>query len=169
MGNRIRRRIVLVCTGNTCRSPLAEGILKKLLPQSWKDRLQITSAGIAAVEGRSVSTNSLMVAAENGIDLSEKKSNRLTFDFVEDSDLVIVMENSQRIALLATSTGSSDRIVTLRGLAPSGEDSAGDDISDPFGGSIEQYRETFHQIQAALEKGWPEIEKRLRGKSLSTD
>ena len=169
MKEETKMRIVFVCTGNTCRSLLAEGILERSLPDEWRDRVEITSAGVAAAGGQEISQFSLMVAAENGIDISRSRSRRMTTEVANEAALLIVMENSHKLPLLAAVDGGSEKTYLLRDFLPPGDPLSGEDIVDPFGGRLEDYREVFRQIRSALEKGWPLIEKRLTEEAVSTD
>jgi protein-tyrosine phosphatase len=163
MGENAEYLVVFVCTGNTCRSPLAEGALRKLLPDSWRDRVEILSAGVSAVPGVSVSRNSDRVAARNGIDISAKRSIPLSAELARRADLLIAMESSHVRALEGILRGrGTEKIVLLRDLLPLDDPTSGTDIPDPFGGSLEEYEQTFRQIWSALSRGWPAIEKRLR-------
>lgn len=163
MGKNAEYLVVFVCTGNTCRSPLAEGALRKLLPDTWRDRVEILSAGVAAVPGASVSRNSDKVAARNGIDISAKRSIPLSPELARRADLLIAMEASHARAVEAILQGKeTEKIVLLCDLLPPDDPISGTDIPDPFGGTLEVYEQTFRQIWSALSRGWPAIEERLR-------
>ncbi len=153
--------IVFVCTGNTCRSPLAEGVLRKILPEEWKTRVEVVSAGVAAAPGVAVSRNSAAVAERKGVDLSGKVSIPLNRELGSRADLLIAMEAFHISAIQSIVGGGDSRVVLIGDLLPADHPMAGADISDPFGGSIEEYEVTLYQIWSALDEGWPQIERRL--------
>lgn len=167
MPDRKKQLVIFVCTGNTCRSPLAEGAFRKILPEKWRERVDVISAGVAAAPDAAVSRNSVAVAARNSIDLSQKRSIPLTSELGERADLLIALEAFHIPAIQSVLGGEATKIVLLRDLLPPDDPMAGLDISDPFGGSMEEYEDTFRQIWSAIEKGWPQIERRLSDGSLS--
>ncbi len=153
--------IVFVCTGNTCRSPMAEGALRAMIPDCRADRVEIGSAGIAAVPGKRVTPLAAEVAARRGIDLASGRSRPFTEELARRADLIICMESSHRSAAEAVARGGRGKVVLLQDFLPPSDPMFGKDIPDPFGGSMEEYEETFHRIRRALESGWPVIEKWL--------
>ena len=94
--------ILFVCTGNICRSPMAEGILKKLVTEARLDGIRAASAGVCALPGNPASTLARKVAGENGVDISEHRARPVSSDIIDQSDLVLVMEPAHRKSLLAS-------------------------------------------------------------------
>ncbi len=127
-------KITFVCTGNTCRSPLAEGYLKSLNLKG----LEVESRGLAA-NGSPVSQNSLLVARESGLDISQHISKQFTH-YDTQCDKIICMSQSHLEALKSAGVDSSKLSVL------------GDGISDPYGMPIEHYRICFNEIREQLDR-----------------
>ena len=137
--------ILLVCSGNTCRSPLAAAILAdKLsrLPEFAGDSVQ--SAGVAAWDGTPASEGAYLVALERGLDLSSHRARMLTADQVRAADLVLTMSEShaRRVAEL----GGEQKVYPLGEYV--GEDRR--EIPDPMGGDVAGYRDTATLLDEML-------------------
>lgn len=135
--------VLFICTGNTCRSPMAELCFAGML----KGKVRSVSAGLYAFDGEAMSGNSLAVLAENGIDGSMFRSQSVTYDLVRESSLILTMTASHRRELLMRVPEASEKCFTLLADA---------DVSDPFGQSTGVYRETLAEIRRGLEK-WKEF------------
>ena len=131
--------ILFVCTGNTCRSPMAEGFTKKLLAGKLKcdiDRLQqmgykITSAGVIALDGIDASAEAIRFCASRGINITGHKSRRLTAEMLKEADYIFAMSAGHRDDIIRLFPASAEKCMLL-------ED--GGDINDPIGGDFEAYK-----------------------------
>ena len=133
-------KIVFICTGNTCRSPMAEGLFKALNGEQ-KTGLEAISAGIFTNNGMSASENAVIVAKELGADISNHKSQMLNGDIVNDAKYLVCMTGAHYDQILLKFPNVSDKLFTL---SPT-------DIDDPFGGNIDEYRSCATQIKSAVE------------------
>ena len=141
-------RILFVCSGNTCRSPLAEAIARQLAADRGLHDVTVASAGISAWEGAPASDGSLLVAMERGLDLSAHRARLLDRAMVDDAELILCMGPQHRDAAVAT--GGEGKAFLLTEWASRGEDARG--VSDPYGGDLAGYRRAADDIAAALEK-----------------
>lgn len=128
--------IVFVCTGNTCRSPLAEGLMKKLLADKGIDSISVTSAGLAAYPGDEVSEKSVIAAQKYGVDISAHRSRRISEYMLADSVFVcMTVAHAQALAPYL----DENRLFVI-----------GNGVADPYGGTQEIYDYCAEQINAAL-------------------
>ncbi len=154
-------RLVILCTGNTCRSPLAEAAFRRELGAD-AERVEIASAGTSAAEGQPASAGTRDVASRAGLDLSTHRSRRATADLVRGADLVLVMEPEH--ARAARSLGADARAVHVLSEWPeTGEPALA--VSDPFGGSLEAYEECWRRIRHHVRRIVPRIREALRARS----
>lgn len=133
--------IVFVCTGNTCRSPMAEALLK-----DKTNAHTVSSCGLSVPFPAPAAENAVRVMAEKGIDISDHRATQLTADTVEKAELILTMTEGHRKILTTLFPSAKEKTHTLSEFA--GENG---DIADPFGGDIETYRLCAAQIAHLLE------------------
>jgi protein-tyrosine phosphatase len=151
-------RLVLLCTGNTCRSPMAAAAFREELGAD-AGRVEIVSAGTAAVDGQPASAGARKAAAHAGLDLSAHRSRRATAGLVRDADLILVMEREH--ARAAEALGADpDRVHVLSEWPAPGE--PGLAVSDPFGGSPEAFEECMRRIRRHVRRLVPHVRAALR-------
>jgi protein-tyrosine phosphatase len=154
-------RVLFVCTGNTCRSPMAQALCAKLLaerlgcaPQDLRERgFQVQSAGLAAYRGDEASPEAVAVAQEFGVDLSAHRSQPLTLDLFLGADFLFTMTQSHLSALLDYNIGVGPE---LRLLSPQGAD-----VVDPIGRDTQVYRDCAQEITQHLQALLPELQRAL--------
>jgi L-threonylcarbamoyladenylate synthase len=152
LGDELVFTVLFVCTGNTCRSPMAEAILKNLLPEEVLKRVEIFSKGTDAPLGMPVSKEVEIVLQELGIELQEHYSALLRREDVKKADLILCMEN-YHISVVKSMGGEA------KALLLGGED----EIQDPIGLSLSIYRYVRNQIKDSLENIWiPYIVRKIK-------
>lgn len=134
-----------MCSGNTCRSPLAEGIANKLL--AGREDIEVASAGTSAFEGSPASENSLQVAARHDIDISAHRSRLLNRKRVEGADLIVTMATGHRETIAELAPDALGRTYLLTDFC----DEHSGDIADPVGGGIDTYERTYMMIRRCVE------------------
>ena len=145
-------RVLFVCTGNTCRSPLAESIARDLGVRRQVTDVQFSSAGTSAWDDAPASDGALLVGLERGLDLNSHRARQLSSEIVERSDLILAMgpHHLERIEAL----GGVGKAHLLTGYASHGKDVRA--ISDPFGGNLDVYRaaadELTHEIERVFDR-----------------
>ena len=155
-------RVVFVCTGNTCRSPLAAGALTQELGAE-ASRVDVSSVGTGAWEGEPASEYSVEVAARDGIDLKAHRSRRATPALLRQADLVLVMERSHLEAVRNLGADSGRTFVISEWPVPGEPDLT---VSDPFGGSIEAYEECWRRIRRHVRRAAPHVIEAARARSV---
>lgn len=129
------RRVLVVCIGNICRSPMAEGLIRQAVPE-----VQISSAGMSALVGHGADPIAVQIMAGIGVDISEHRARMLTDAIARDADLILVMDEQQRQQL-------ATQYPYVRGKVFKLGEASRQDIPDPYRQDPEVFRTVFSMIE----------------------
>src|SRR5882724_11391534 len=149
------KTILFVCTGNVCRSPMAEGIFRQAI--RGRSDYRVVSAGLGAMEGQSPSPYAVQAVRELGIDISGQRSRMLTPELVHQADFIFGMTHSHIDTVMLLYPHAAEKTFLLREFDET-LDLFEKDISDPIGGAYEVYLNCRDQIEQGIASLLPFIE-----------
>ncbi|MBI3880619.1 MAG: ribose 5-phosphate isomerase B [Verrucomicrobia bacterium] len=142
------KRILFICTGNICRSPMAEALFRHATAGREQQHVAL-SAGIGAINGQQPSGHAIRAMRDLGVDISNQRSRMLTADLVAQADYIFGMTHSHVDAVMLLYPQAAEKTFLLREFDETLDDYE-KDISDPIGGSFEIYRECRDQIEQGI-------------------
>ena len=152
--------LLLVCTGNCCRSPMGVGVLKKKLPYWVKKRVRILSCGTSAFGGSPPTENAKIAARERGADISLNRSRSLSRDLITEADLILVFERKHLERVKDLVPESADKTFLLKEFKKR-KSISDENIKDPIGGSLQVYRNCISEIEKSLKPVIKYLERKI--------
>lgn len=149
------RSILFVCTGNSCRSIMAEGLMKKYLKALDKGTIEVQSAGVGAVGGFSPTEETIEVMKAEGVDISGYTSKRITPEMIKKSDLILVMEDAHKEIVTRLMPEGAKKVYLLKEFLIDKADKNYPDnrnIPDPIGKPMDYYKLSFEVIKSQIER-----------------
>ncbi|NLK65354.1 MAG: low molecular weight protein arginine phosphatase [Tissierellia bacterium] len=149
--------ILFVCTGNTCRSPMAEGIFKDMLKKNNIDYIKVSSAGLSVFPGEHANEKAIKALKEKGIDITAHRARQL-LEAINKTDLILAMTLSHKKIIEDYFKFNADQspphLFTLKEFAAkiSGEELTASDINDPYGRDYSFYKKSRDEIEKELIK-----------------
>jgi protein-tyrosine-phosphatase len=145
-------RILLVCSGNTCRSPMAEVLLRRALEARGWSPVDVRSAGVSAHPGAQATDAAVRTAERHGLDLTRHRSTPLDPPLIAWADLILTMTSAHLAAVTWAGGGDRSALITAFAAGEGGDPkkvAAG--VADPFGGDAEEYEATFRELEELME------------------
>ena len=140
MDDKLKAKLLIVCTGNTCRSPMAAAVLNRILEQQgFSGKYIAASAGVAAFDGQPATPNAVEAAGEEGLDLSGHKARRITLEAIDEAERIFVMSEEHKRLLASALPDSAGKITVMQ-------------VHDPYGADLETYRLCLRQVRDFCER-----------------
>ena len=156
MSDRANFRLLFVCTGNTCRSPMAQVIAEHSVGELGWDGVEIRSAGISAFPGGGASEGARVAAESRGLTLEGHESRPLDTELVAWADLILTMGPHHADA--AEALGGRGKVWMVSAFSEGGEHTRGTGVPDPFGGDARVYRECFEGLEGLVKAALVRVE-----------
>jgi len=148
------KSVLLVCTGNSCRSVMAEGLLKKYLKELGKGGIEVGSAGVHAIDGIGPTKETIEVMKKEGVDVSVFKSRALTNELIKRSDIVLVMAGHHMDDIITRMPDAAPKTHILKQFGVEFETRPCDelDVADPIGRPLDFYEEVLSKIKKEMKR-----------------
>ena len=150
------KQVLFVCTGNTCRSVMAHGLLQQRLQREaarLREPIEVGSAGVFAIDGLTPSKETLQLLRQDGVDMSGHMAQTLTDEMIRQAGLILVMEQHHLEQVIRRAPEASGKTWVLKryGVPPT-QAAGGQDIPDPIGKPLEVYEVCYAEIRDAVDR-----------------
>ncbi|OQX94802.1 hypothetical protein B6I21_08745 [candidate division KSB1 bacterium 4572_119] len=149
--------ILFVCSGNLCRSPMAEGLLKKKLFKEFGNLVTISSAGTLNLVGRPATPNAISAAKEKGVDITRHQSKSISEENLQKSDIVLVMTEHHKKFIRNHYPQFSESVFLITEFNHENKKDNFVDVPDPIGEGLTYYRKVINQIEREIDRILPKI------------
>lgn len=156
--------ILFVCSGNSCRSPMAEGLLKAKLPSDLVEKVVVQSAGTLGIEGARATAFAVEAVRELDADISGHFSQGVTGELLQKADLIFALARNHRDFLLDYFPAVSDKVFLLRTFDRDRSEPIDEDIDDPVGASRTVYQQCAELLNSELQRIMPRLLALIRAK-----
>ncbi len=147
----MKRRILFVCTGNVCRSPMAAALFNGQATRAGDgERVEASSAGTWALDAEPASSHAQVVMQRRGLDLSTHRGRTITAELLEEADLILTMTRNHQDSIGAEFPGTRSKLHLMSELVGQQYD-----ISDPYGGTVDEYEACAAELARLIERGYP--------------
>ena len=160
--------VLFVCSGNSCRSPMAEGLLRAKLSDEFGEAVTVQSAGTLGIDGNPATAFAVMVTEELGGNIRDHRSQGVTAELVHQADIIFGMARDHDAHLKQRFPEVRDNVFLLKSFDRASDKKLNASIDDPIGAGIEIYRECGELIDSELERILPRLRQLIAGK-LNTD
>lgn len=150
-GTKEMTKVMFVCTGNICRSAMAEGLLKKRLEELGKKDMEVYSCGIFAENGDYATYNAIEAAENYNTDIKSHRATNIQDSNIEEMDLILCMSKSHKYSVLQMYPELKGKVYTLKEYVEYREADGDVDIKDPWGYDSEVYRRCIDEISICIE------------------
>ena len=148
--------VLMVCTGNTCRSPIAEGILRSMLRQRGENGITVSSAGISGLNNHPAAQYAIEAALHWDVDISDHRARSIDREMIKRADLILAMSSEHVEYILRLDPGAAGRTYLIKAF-PKPYSPGQEGVDDPIGGLLDQYNKTFLELDEALRRAEGEI------------
>lgn len=149
-------KVMLVCTGNTCRSAMAEGIARKVAEEMRINNIEFSSSGVGAMDGVPATEYAIEAAAHWDIDIRKHRSRMINSELINEADLILAMAPEHVQPIFTKGRGAASKVFLFKGF-PDPFSPTQERVEDPIGGTLEQYNQTYLELDEVIRRIFPII------------